>query len=137
MEKDFIQMLESIPDKVELGLLHVHSLFSIKESTQSVENIVRRAKELECPAIALSDFGNMFGMYDFYDTCKKYGIKPILSVEAFVKYEKDIRRLVIMAKNEDGLKAMFGAITASNRNIITVGKTEYPLMDKGILTEIL
>ncbi|MBP3804126.1 MAG: DNA polymerase III subunit alpha [Oribacterium sp.] len=135
MERDYIQMLESIPDNLSLGLLHVHSLFSIKDSTQSVENIVRRAKELECPAIALSDFGNMFGMYDFYDTCKKYGIKPILSVEAFVKYEKDIRRLVIMAKNEDGLKAMFRAITASNRNIMTVGKTEYPLMDKGILTE--
>ena len=80
MEKDYIQMLESIPDTVELGLLYVHSLFSIKESTQSVENIVRRAKELECPAIALSDFGNMFGMYEFYDTCKKYGIKPYFSL---------------------------------------------------------
>ena len=112
MENDYIQMLESIPDKLRLGLLHVHSLFSIRESTQSVEDIVRRAKELECPAIALSDFGNMFGIYEFYDTCKKYDIKPILSFEAFVKYEKDIRRLVIMAKNENGLKAMFRALTA-------------------------
>ncbi len=136
MEFNYKLMLGSIPDKLMLGLLHVHSLFSIKESTQSIKDIVERAKEMECPAIALSDFGNMYGMYEFYDACKSNGIKPILSVEAYVRYkENDIRRLVLMAKNGDGLKAIFRAITASNRNIMTIGKSEYPLMDKAILTE--
>ncbi len=133
---DIEKIFSLVPEKLNLGLLHVHSIYSLKDSSQCIKSIVERAKELECPAIALTDHGNMFGMYEFYDTCIENGIKPILSVEANVDYcNNDVRHLVLMAKNEDGLKAIFRAITASNNNIKTIGKNDYPLMDKSMLIE--
>lgn len=61
--------------------LHVHSQYSILDSTLSVKVIVKRAKEFQIPSIALTDSGNMFGQVDFFKACKAEGIKPILGCE--------------------------------------------------------
>ena len=36
------------------------------------------------PALGLTDHGNMHGAIEFYKTCKKNGIKPIIGLEAYV-----------------------------------------------------
>ena len=43
--------------------------------------MVARAVELEQPAIALTDHGNLHGAIDFFQAAKKVGIKPIIGVE--------------------------------------------------------
>src|SRR4030095_10451676 len=43
-----------------------------------------KAKELKFPAIALTDHGNLFGSVDFYTSCAKAGVKPILGCELYV-----------------------------------------------------
>ena len=40
--------------------LHNHSDFSLLESSQSIQSIVDRAKELSMDAIALTEKGNLF-----------------------------------------------------------------------------
>ena len=51
--------------------LHNHSDFSLLESSQSIESIVDRAKELSMDSIALTEKGNLFSMIDFYKYSKK------------------------------------------------------------------
>lgn len=36
------------------------------------------------PAIAMTDHGNVFGAYDFYQQARKAGIKPIIGIEAYL-----------------------------------------------------
>ena len=64
--------------------LHVHSEYSLLDGAARLEKLVQRAKELGFPALALTDHGNLFGSVDFYTSCVKAGIKPILGSELYV-----------------------------------------------------
>ena len=61
--------------------LHNHSDFSLLESSQSIESILNRAKDLSMNSIALTESRNLFSMISFYKAAKKNGIKPILGCE--------------------------------------------------------
>ncbi len=98
--------------------LHLHThMGSTLDGIGSSEQYAKLAKELGHPAIAITDHGKMNGHYEHYLACKKYGIKPIFGVEAYVEFElerteivkekeKRVRNknmhLVLLAKNEIG-----------------------------------
>jgi DNA polymerase-3 subunit alpha len=48
-----------------------------------LNDLFQRAVDLQMPAIAMTDHGNVFGAYDFYTTAKKYGIRPIIGLEGY------------------------------------------------------
>ena len=64
--------------------LHVHSEYSLLDGAARLEKLVQKAKELKFPAIALTDHGNLFGSVDFYTSCAKAGVKPIIGCELYV-----------------------------------------------------
>src|SRR5919198_1548336 len=64
--------------------LHVHSEYSLLDGAAQLEKLVKKAKDLKFPAIALTDHGNLFGAIDFYLAAQKAGIKPILGCELYV-----------------------------------------------------
>ncbi|MCB0394225.1 MAG: PHP domain-containing protein, partial [Bdellovibrionales bacterium] len=64
--------------------LHTHTHFSLLESSSRVGDLVRLAKEMEMPAIAITDNGNMFGAVESYFACLKNGVKPILGLEVYL-----------------------------------------------------
>ncbi len=43
--------------------------------------MAKHVKELGQNALALTDAGNMYGAFEFYQACKSIGIKPIVGVE--------------------------------------------------------
>ncbi|GAB7003769.1 DNA polymerase III subunit alpha [Nocardioides sp. AN3] len=64
--------------------LHVHTEYSMLDGASLLDGLFQRASELEMPAIAMTDHGNMHGAYDFYSKAKKYGVQPIIGVEAYL-----------------------------------------------------
>jgi DNA polymerase-3 subunit alpha len=58
--------------------LHVHSEYSLLDGACRIKDMVKRAKELGQPAIAITDHGSMYGVMEFYKTAKSAGIKPII-----------------------------------------------------------
>ena len=64
--------------------LHVHSEYSLLDGAAQLEKLVKKAKDLHFPAIALTDHGNLFGAVDFYLAAQKSGIKPIIGCELYV-----------------------------------------------------
>ncbi|MFI3261640.1 MAG: DNA polymerase III subunit alpha [Rikenellaceae bacterium] len=92
--------------------LHVHTSYSILDGQSDIKRLIKRAKELEMPAIAITDHGNMFGVKLFHSEATKAGIKPILGCEAYVakntrhiKKNKEDRsgfHLILLAKNLTG-----------------------------------
>ena len=104
--------------------LHTHSHYSLLDGLSKINQLVQSAKEDGMPALALTDHGNLYGAIDFYKTCKKSGIKPIIGVEAYVakrnRFNKeagiDNKRyhLTLLAKNETGYKNLIKLVTLSH-----------------------
>jgi len=64
--------------------LHVHTHYSLLDGACRVDKLVARTKELGMDTIAITDHGCMFGVIEFFNECKKEGIKPILGMEAYI-----------------------------------------------------
>ena len=90
--------------------LHLHTEFSLLDGACRIKDIVKRAKELDMTALAITDHGNMFGAVAFFEECKKKGIKPIIGCEFYVcddlhnKSDRKYAHLILLAKNEIGYK---------------------------------
>lgn len=91
--------------------LHVHSEYSLLDGAARVKSIVKKAKSLGMPAVAITDHGNMYAAVKFFDACKDEGIKPIFGCEFYVcddLYNKQgkskYHHLILLVKNETGYK---------------------------------
>ncbi len=83
-----------------LTSLEVKTSYSILSSLNKIDMLVSRAKELGYSSLAITDTNNMFGVYEFYLTCLKYNIKPIIGIE--VSFND--KRFILLAKNNNGYK---------------------------------
>ena len=64
--------------------LHVHTHYSLLDGACRIDKLVARTKELGMDTLAITDHGCMFGVIEFFNECKKAGIKPILGMEAYM-----------------------------------------------------
>lgn len=64
--------------------LHCHSHYSLLDGAGSIGRLVERAKSHGMNALALTDHGNLHGALEFYRTCKKNDINPVIGYEAYV-----------------------------------------------------
>src|SRR5512133_2589887 len=64
--------------------LHCHSHYSLLDGASKIPDLVRRAKALDMPALALTDHGNLYGAVEFLLEAKSAGILPIVGLEAYV-----------------------------------------------------
>lgn len=91
--------------------LHTHTDYSLHDGYAKIPDLVSRAKELGYPALAITDHGTVTGLIDFYEECKKQGIKPILGCEFYYTNEITVKEvptyhLLILAKDNEGYKNM-------------------------------
>jgi len=64
--------------------LHVHTEYSMLDGASLLDGLFERTSTLEMPAIAMTDHGNLHGAYDFYSKAKKFDVKPIIGIEAYL-----------------------------------------------------
>ena len=64
--------------------LHVHTEYSMLDGAARIDELFKTAQEMGQPAIATTDHGYVFGAYEFWKTAKKYDVKPIIGVEAYL-----------------------------------------------------
>ncbi len=64
--------------------LHCHTHYSLLDGANKVPELVKKVKELGMDSCAITDHGNLYGALEFYQTCKKEGVNPILGYEAYV-----------------------------------------------------
>lgn len=57
------------------------------DGASKIPDLVKRAKELNMPAVGITDHGNMHGAYEMWSTAVKEGVKPIIGIEAYVTPE--------------------------------------------------
>ena len=108
--------------QAEFVHLHVHSVYSLLQSTIRLPQLLERAKAYRLPALALTDHGNLFGAIEFYEQAYALGIKPILGCELGVDEGQaaeagEIRaprragHVVLLAKNRRGYENLLKLLT--------------------------
>ena len=64
--------------------LHLHTEYSLLDGAVRIDALMKRVKELEMPAVAMTDHGNLYGAIDFYMAAKKAKVKSIIGCEAYL-----------------------------------------------------
>ena len=121
--------------------LHVHSEYSLLDGMSKINKAPEYVKSLGMDSLAITDHGVMFGIIDFYKSCKKSGIKPIIGCEVYVaprtRFDKDpdrdrnMNHLILLAENMIGYKNLTKLVSAA----FTEGFYFKPRLDKELLRE--
>jgi len=117
--------------------LHNHTAFSLLDGVIRVDSLIKKTKEYEMPAAAITDHGVLYGMIDFYRKAKKEGIKPIIGAEVYLapgsRFEKSRKRyhLVLLAQNKQGYHNLIQLVSKAWLE----GFYYKPRVDKELLAE--
>src|ERR1700685_987118 len=107
--------------------LHVHTQYSLLDGAANIDSLYKKAMKDNMPAVAITDHGNMFGVFEFvnhaWKNTKVVGkdangkdilvpvIKPIVGCEFYVVHDRHIKSFskevkdkryhqVLLAKNK-------------------------------------
>jgi DNA polymerase III subunit alpha len=105
--------------------LHNHSDFSLLKGASTVDRLVDRAVELEMPAIALTDDGNLFGALNFYKACRDREVKPIIGCDFFVAPQSRHRKSGLDGANRNGRVVLLARDAAGYRSLIKLSSIGY------------
>lgn len=121
--------------------LHTHSMASMLDASATIKKLVKRAKELEMPAIALTDHGVVYGAMEFYREAQNAGIKPILGIESDLVEDcaesrgvgsRQTFHIILLAENEVGWRNITQLVSLSNQDPNYYYK---PRVDFGLLEQ--
>jgi DNA polymerase-3 subunit alpha len=142
---------------MQFSHLHVHTQYSLLDGAASISSLYKKAGKLGMPAVAITDHGNMFGVFDFVAQAWKDTvvvgkdangkdivqprIKPIVGCELYVvadmhqktftKDQKDHRyHQVLIAKNRTGYQNL---IKLTSLGYIDGMYSKYPRVDKALI----
>src|SRR2546430_6968479 len=127
MECDFVELVDE-PNDFRCGPfigktmikqfvhLHLHTDYSLLDGAIKIGPLAKRAAELQMPAVAMTDHGNLYGALSFYYKMREAGVKPIIGMEGYLARgsrhdksgagvppgEKATNHLVLLAKNLTG-----------------------------------
>ncbi|MGE9516137.1 MAG: DNA polymerase III subunit alpha [Solitalea-like symbiont of Tyrophagus putrescentiae] len=121
--------------------LHVHTQFSLLDGAAMIDKLLLKAKNDGMPAVAITDHGNMFGVFHFVKEANKHNIKPIIGCEfylvedrskkQFTKEEQDHRfHQLLLAKNKQGYQNL---IKLCSLGYIDGLYSKYPRIDKELI----
>ncbi len=86
--------------------LRLHTEFSVVDGTNRIDQVVSAAAANGQPALAITDFNNLFGAIKFYKAGRSQGIKPIIGVEVQLdglgQDPGAISRLLLLVQNRQG-----------------------------------
>ena len=111
-----------------MNILHCHSEYS-KDSTEKMEEICARAKEVGANSVCLTDHGTMMGFSEFIDACKAYELNPVPGIEAYLEDEK--AHFILLPCDYEGFQAIAHATREASLPENCIG--DYPITTDKIL----
>ena len=98
--------------KDEFVNLHLHTHYSVQDSTIKVPELFYQVRQNGQKAVAITDHGTVEGWSEFYLLGQDTNVKPIFGCEFYCKdnYSKPSDKaryhLVVLAKNDNGIKTI-------------------------------
>jgi DNA polymerase-3 subunit alpha len=95
--------------------LHVHTEYSLIDGLARIKQLIAAVKNLNMPAVAITDHCNLFGMVKFYRVAIEAGIKPIIGVELLIHNEATRLpfRMVLLCQNQVGYRNLTHLVSRS------------------------
>lgn len=96
--------------------LHLHTEYSIVDSTVRIPQLMERAVTFGMPAVALTDQSNLFGLIKFYRKAFASGVKPIIGVDLKLKNTGEDDRpfgLVLLCQDLNGYRNLTRIVSRS------------------------
>lgn len=105
--------------------LHVHSAYSLLRGVCRPEDLVARAAEEGMPALALTDWGNLYAAVRFYRAAKEAGIRPLLGVQLPLLEgsgnhrapRQDPPAIVLLAESETGYRRLLQLVSRAHDRV--------------------
>jgi len=103
--------------------LHCHTEYSLLDGLTKIKKLAPTIKEMGMSACAITDHGNMYGAVEFYKTCQKTGIKPIIGAEVYIspttRFDKSAQsrkanHLILLAKDQTGYKNLIKLVSLAH-----------------------
>ena len=94
--------------------LHVHSEYSIVDSTVRIPALLEKCVSERMPAIALTDQNNMLGMVKFYRKAIAAGIKPVVGIDLRVANDDEPEHpftLLLLVQDNAGYRNLSQLVT--------------------------
>ncbi|KAA9133171.1 DNA polymerase III subunit alpha [Marinihelvus fidelis] len=85
--------------------LHLHSEYSLVDSTLRLKPLIAKTRESGMPAVAITDQNNLFALVKFYRQAVAAGLKPIVGADVLLHNPDDPKhpsRLVLLAQDRGG-----------------------------------
>ncbi len=83
--------------------LHLHSEYSLADSTIRIDELVKRCVALGQPAVALTDINNLFATVKFYKAAEAAGLKPIVGADiGLADGNEAASRLTLLCRDRSG-----------------------------------
>lgn len=135
---------------MQFSHLHVHTQFSLLDGAAAIPNLYKKAIADGQPGLAITDHGNMFGVFKFVAEAGKHKnedgslkVKPIVGCEfylvedrhkkQFTREEKDRRyHQLMLAKNAEGYKNLSKLCSLG---FIDGYYSKYPRIDKELVLQ--
>lgn len=135
--------------------LHVHTQYSLLDGAADIKKLYRKALEDNMPALAITDHGNMFGVFNFVAEAYKHKarpedkndkqlkVKPIVGCEFYVVEDRHVKQFtrdkrdrryhqVLLAKNEEGYRNL---TKLCSYGFIEGLYGKYPRIDKTLILQ--
>ncbi|CAD83357.1 DNA polymerase III, alpha chain [Candidatus Blochmanniella floridana] len=116
--------------------LHVRSDYSMIDGLSKTNALLEKAVSLNMPALALTDFSNLFGFIKFYDYSCKLGIKPIAGADFLIQdiscYSDNWSKLTCLVLNNQGYQHLVELISRAYKY---KSNTNYPIIQRSWLME--
>ena len=117
--------------------LHVHSSYSLLDSTIKIKDLIAAAKKMKMSHLALTDHAVLYGAVEFYNAATSAGIKPIIGCDMYIakhgieikNSQRDNMSLVLLAENQTGYDNLVKLVSEAHLN----GFYYKPRVDKSIL----
>ncbi|WP_138475175.1 DNA polymerase III subunit alpha [Dyadobacter bucti] len=128
---------------MQFSHLHCHTQFSLLDGAADIKKLFKKAKADNMPAVAITDHGNMFGVFEFVAEGNKQGVKPIVGCEFYVVEDRHIRQFtkdkkdvrhhqLLLAKDEIGYKNL---VKMCSLGFIEGMYGKYPRIDKELIVK--
>ena len=115
--------------------LHLHSEYSLVDSTVRIKELVSACAARGLPAVAITDQNNLFSLVKFYRAAEGAGIKPIAGADVLVADgTAAASRLTLLCRDREGYLRLSQLLTqawhlqglrcdGSQLNLVCAGNT--------------
>ncbi len=96
--------------------LHLHTEYSLVDSTVRIPELMKRCASLGMPAVALTDQNNLFGLVKFYRKAIAAGVKPLIGLDLRIMNDEEPDRpftLLLLCQDNAGYRKLSELVTRS------------------------